>query len=130
MSESPKIIAPPRAGAPKFKGPAMLPGMAMIAIFMLVISVLGAFAALRGILNPQAKYLALPVCTILIVGVFGFLRLKRWGWAIVLGGAIMSCLGYLWMWRITHAIQPVVMAGFMTVFFLYLIRDEVRIRLR
>lgn len=127
MSEPAKT---PRGAAPKFSGPAMLPGMAMIAVFMLVVALLAAFAALNGKMNTQAKYLVLPAATFLLVGVFGFLRLKRWGWAIVLGGTIMSTLGYLWVWRLSHDFRPVVMAGFTTVFFLYLVRDEVRVRLR
>jgi hypothetical protein len=112
----------------KVSGPAMLPGMAMIAIFMLVLALFSAFAALNGRLNAQAKYLVLPAATILLVGVFGFLKLKRWGWAIVLAGTIMAMLGYFWVFRVTHDMHPAVMAGFCLIFFLYLVRADVRDR--
>lgn len=113
-----------------YEGPSMLPGMAMISMFMLMIAMIAAFASLTGKIDPHMKYTVLPIATLLCIGIFGFLRLKRWGWAIVLGGTVIFTIGYFLMWRQSHAIQPIVMSGFSLVFFLYLIREEVRIRLR
>ena len=33
------------------------------------------------------------LCTLLAAGVFGLLRLRRWGWALVLGGCLTLCSG-------------------------------------
>lgn len=115
---------------PKFQGPAMLPGMAMIAFFMLILALFSAFEAVRGPLTTQARYLVLPMATLVVLGVFGFLGRRRWGWAILLGGCVMTMLGYVWVYRTMHDLRPLVMAGFFLVFFLYLVRDEVRIRMR
>lgn len=108
----------------------MLPGMAMIAIFMLIIALTAAFAALNGHVNTQAKYLVLPAATLLVIGIFGFLNRRRWGWSILLGGTVMTMLGYFWVYRVEHDVRPLIMSGFSLIFFLYLVRNEVRDRMR
>lgn len=113
---------------PVVQGPRMLPGMAMISIFMLVVALFGVFGAINGVWNQQGKYVVLPVATLLVVGVFGLLRLKRWGWAIVTAGSLLLSLGYMYGYTVTHDFRLVVMAGFGMVFFLYLVRTEVRER--
>ncbi len=65
----------------------MLPGVAGICMFMLVLTMINAFAALQGKFGDgRGKYGVLVLCTLLAAGVFGLLRLRRWGWALVLGG--------------------------------------------
>ncbi|WP_158942238.1 hypothetical protein [Granulicella sp. S190] len=109
----------------------MLPGVAGICLFMLVVSLVGVVGVLNGQFpGPGARYGVLPVCTMIVVGVFGLLRLKRWGWALVLGGTLMLSLGYIFMSRVTHNSGLLVMAGLALCFFLYLVRTEVRDRLR
>src|SRR5580658_9924494 len=72
----------------------ILPGMAAISMFLLLVTMLNAFAALRGIFGTgPAKYGIFGVCSLLVVGVFGFLRLRRWGWALVTAGCLVMALG-------------------------------------
>ena len=109
----------------------MLPGVAGISLFMLVLTMVNAFAALNGKFGVgSAKYGVLALCTLLAAGVFGLLRLKRWGWALVLGGCLTLCLGNLFVFEKTHAGPYLVQGLFALVFFLYLVRTEVRERLR
>jgi drug/metabolite transporter (DMT)-like permease len=109
----------------------MLPGVAGIALFMLVLTMVNAFAALNGKFGVGAgKYGVLGLCTLLAAGVFGLLRLRRWGWALVLGGCLTLCLGNLFVFEKTHAGPFLVQGLFALVFFLYLVRTEVRDRLR
>ena len=109
----------------------MLPGVAGICMFMLVLTLINAFAALRGSFGGgRGKYGVLMLCTLLAAGVFGLLRLRRWGWALVLGGCLMLCLGNLFVFQKTHAAPFLVQGLFAMVFFLYLVRTEVRDRLR
>ena len=71
-------------GTPAGEAKGMLPGMALIGMYLLVLAMLNAFAAARGSFgNAGAKYTVLAICTLLVVGVFGMLRLLRWGWALV-----------------------------------------------
>lgn len=109
----------------------LLPGMALIAMYLLLLSMLNAFAALRGTFGMGgARYTILFVCTLLVVGVFGLLRLRRWGWALVTAGCLLMAAGYFYGFHRTH-IPPYVINGlFALVFFLYLSRTEVRDRLR
>jgi len=109
----------------------MLPGVAGICLFMLVLTLINAFAALQGKFGTgNGKYGVLVLCTLLAAGVFGLLRLLRWGWALVLGGCLTLCLGNLFVFQKTHA-GPFLLQGlFALVFFLYLVRTEVRDRLR
>jgi hypothetical protein len=113
------------------KAHGMLPGVAGISLFMLVLTVVNAFAALNGKFGVGGgKYGVLALCTLLAAGVFGLLRLRRWGWALVLGGCLTLCLGNLFVFEKTHAGPFLVQGLFALLFFLYLVRTEVRDRLR
>ena len=115
-------------------GPKMLPGMAMIALFVLVYALMNVVAAWRGLFgNGITRYGTLAICSMLVIGVFGLLRLRRWGWALVLGGTLFTAFSYVLRFITAHV--PInqgagllVWAAFFTVFFLYLVRDEVRER--
>ncbi len=117
-------------------GPRLLPGMAMIALFVLVYALMNVIAAWRGLFGyGVTRYGTLGICTMLVVGVFGFLRLRRWGWALVLGGTLFTAFSYVLRFITAHV--PInqgagllIWAAFFTVFFLYLVRDEVRNRVR
>jgi hypothetical protein len=113
------------------KAHGMLPGVAGICLFMLVLTMVNAFAALNGSFGVAAgKCGVLLLCTLLAAGVFGLLRLRRWGWALVLGGCLTLFLGNLFVFEKTHAGPFLVQGMFALVFFLYLVRTEVRERLR
>jgi hypothetical protein len=108
----------------------MLPGMAFIGLYLLLFAMLNAFAALNGIYgHGPARYGILALCSLSVVGVFGFLKLLRWGWAIVMAGFILLASGDLYLFMHTRAGFLIIRALFSLVFFLYLVRPEVRERL-
>jgi hypothetical protein len=108
----------------------MLPGVAGICLFMVVLTIINAVAALQNKFGTgHAKYGVLALCTLLAAGVFGTLRMLRWGWALVLGGCLTLCVGNLFVFEKTHAGQFLLQGLFALVFFLYLVRTEVRDRL-
>jgi hypothetical protein len=118
-------------GVPAGEAKGMLPGMALIGIYLLVLAMLNAFAAARGSFGGgAAKYSILGICTLLAVGVFGLLRLLRWGWAIVSAGCVLMAAGYFYGFHRTHIAPYIIQGLFALVFFLYLSRTEVRERLR
>ena len=109
----------------------ILPGMAAISMFLLLVTMLNAFAALRGIFGTgAAKYGIFGVCSLLVVGVFGFLRLRRWGWALVTAGCLVMALGDLYYFSHSHVAFFIVRALLELCFFLYLVRPQVRERIR
>ncbi len=108
----------------------MLPGIAGISMFMIFMTILNAFGALRGAFGTTAaKYSVLTICTLLAVGVFGLLRLKKWGWAIVTAGTLLLSSGDFFFFEKTKAGFFLIRALLVLCFFLYLVRTEVRERL-
>jgi hypothetical protein len=118
-------------GTPAGEAKGMLPGMAFIGMYLLLLAMLNAFAALHGIFgNGVARYCIFGICTLMVIGVFGFLRLRRWGWAIVAAGFLLLAAGDFYFYSRKHAGFFLIRALFSIVFFLYLSRTEVRERLR
>src|ERR1700744_2543211 len=141
-TESPKASSPEPAedrnfrarhlpGTPAGEARGMLPGMALIGIYLLVLSMLNAFAAASGKFGSgSAKYTILAVCTLLVAGVFGLLKLRRWGWAIVTAGCLLLAAGYFYGFHRTRVAPYITQGLFALCFFLYPSRPEVRERLR
>jgi hypothetical protein len=108
----------------------MLPGIAGIAMFMMFMTVANVYASLAGVYVGPAKYAVLALCTLLAVGVFGLLRLYKWGWALVTAGCLLVGTGFLYEFSKTHVGFFLVQGLFGLMFFLYLVRQETRERLR
>jgi hypothetical protein len=108
----------------------MLPGIAGICMFMIFMTMLNVYAGLHGAFGEgTAKYGVLALCTLLAAGIFGLLRLKKWGWALVTAGCLLLSLGDFFLFEKTHAGFFMVRGLFALLFFLYLVRPEVRERL-
>ena len=108
----------------------MLPGIAGICMFMIFMTMLNVYAGLHGAFGEgTAKYGVLALCTLLAAGIFGLLRLKKWGWALVTAGCLLLSLGDFFWFEKTHAGFFMVRGLFALLFFLYLVRPEVRERL-
>lgn len=117
-------------GTPAGEAQGMLPGVAVIGMYLLVFSMLNAFAAIRNVFGTgSVKFSILGVCTLMVVGIFGILRLRRWGWAIVSAGCVLMAAGYFYGFHASHHLPYIIQGLFALVFFLYLIRPEVRERL-
>jgi hypothetical protein len=109
----------------------MLPGIAGISMFMIFMTILNAFAALRGAFGVgTVKYSVLAICTLLGVGIFGLLRLRKWGWALVTAGCLLLSAGDFYLFERSKTGFFLIRALLVLVFFLYLVRPEVRDRLR
>jgi hypothetical protein len=109
----------------------MLPGVAGICMFMLFLTMVNVYGALLHTYgNGAGKYGVLTICTLLAAGIFGLLRLYRWGWSIVVTGCLLLAAGDLYFYSKTHVAFFVIRGLFELVFFLYLVRTEVRDRLR
>ncbi len=116
---------------PTPSGRGLLPGMAAIAMFLLLVTMLNAFASLHNVFGiGVAKYGILGVCTLLLLGIFGMLKLRRWGWSLVTAGCLLMAGGDLYLFLHNHAGFFAVRGLLELCFFLYLVRPEVRDRLR
>ena len=114
---------------PQSKGQ-MLPGIAAIAMFMIFMTMINVYAAVRGAYGAgPARYGILALCTLLAIGLFGLLRLHKWGWSLVTAGCLLFAAGDFYLFSRMHAGFFLVRGLFILVFFLYLVRTEVRDRL-
>jgi hypothetical protein len=108
-----------------------LPGVAAIACLLLFESGIAFFAMLHFL--QQRSMIAAPifVATLLMFcGGAGLLRRYRWGWAIALANALLTASYSLYLAIAGRAAQPLIPAALYLVFFFYLIRPTVRVRLR
>jgi len=103
----------------------MLPGIAGICMYMLVVAIVGVFGTLRGAFPAMV---VLPICTMIVVGAFGLLRLRRWGWRSS-QQAVSCCPRCMAGWQEHGAPRFWVMAALDFCLFLYLVRQETRARL-
>jgi len=109
----------------------MLPGIAGICLFMIVITSANVYAGLHGAFGAgAAKIGVLGLCTLLAAGIFGLLRLRKWGWALVTAGSLLFAAGDFFYFSKMHLAFLLVRGLFMLVFFLYLVRQETREHLR
>ena len=115
----------------KEKAHGMLPGVAAICMFLLFLTMVNVYGALVGGYGARmGKYAVLMLCTMLAAGIFGLLRLYRWGWSLVLAGCVLLAVGDLYFFTKSHVGFFLLRGLFEMVFFLYLVRVEVRERLR
>ena len=120
----------PVAAAAEDKG-VMLPGVAIIALFLLILTLLNVYGAVSGAFGGgPIKYGVLALCTLLVLGLLGLLRMTRWGYAIVLAGTLLLSASYFYVFSRIHQTFTLVQGFFMLIFFLYLVRPEVRDRMR
>ena len=123
------LPTPQRVIDPAVRGK-LLPGIAGIAIFLLVFTMLNVFAAMSGNFGAgRGKYGVLALCTLLVAGIFGLLKMKRWGWSLVLAGCMLLSFGDFYLYSRVHVLFFLIRGFFMLVFFFYLSRSEVRDRL-
>ncbi|MGC1297654.1 MAG: hypothetical protein WA869_21690 [Alloacidobacterium sp.] len=103
-----------------------LPGMAAVALWMLLLCGVG----LYGVIIHQLPFAAIVLCAFFAAASSGLLRQRRWGWALSLAAAFLSmCYGAYMLVRF-HQPPLIVMVVVNLVFFLYLVRPEVIERLR
>ena len=107
----------------------MLPGIAAIAAFMLLMSVTTFYSGMRYAYGRQ-RFVIFAFTVLFAAAGLGLLRLKRWGWAMTLAASFLAMSIYLWFFLHGHHPQQLIMAAANAVFFLYLMRVDVRLRLR
>jgi uncharacterized membrane protein (DUF2068 family) len=97
-----------------------------VGIYMLLLAFTIIIGVARGHFPPL--YLVFPV--LFIAAGLGLLKLFRWAWTLTLAAVVMLAGFFLWNYASQH--QPVtLMQGLVNlVIFLYLVRTEIRSKLR
>jgi hypothetical protein len=104
----------------------LLPAMAAIAVWMFALALIG----LVSVTMHKLPLIYVVLCAAFAAAGQGLLRLQRWGWALTLAAVFCSAMYGMWMVVKFDQLSLLLMAGLNLVFFLYLVRPEVRARLR
>jgi hypothetical protein len=104
----------------------LLPAMAGIALYMFVLAGVVGFGAATG----RFPRLFLILCVLFVAAAVGLIRLYRWGWALATAASFLLMSYGVWAYIHTRMAAALVMSFLNLIFFLYLVRPEVRDRLR
>jgi uncharacterized membrane protein len=104
-----------------------LPAMAAISLYLLVLAGV-VIVGVVGSRHYPLLFLIFAAC--FIAASTGLLRLKRWAWAMALSAVCLLAVYQFWFFTTQHQAPALVQGLLNLVFFLYLVRTEVRERLR
>jgi hypothetical protein len=98
------------------------PGLIAIALYMLMVAGFTVFYVVKY----QVGFLYLLFPVLFIAGALGLLKMLRWAWALTLAAVALSAGSFFWFYARQHAFQPLMQGLLNLVFFLYLVRTDVR----
>lgn len=104
-----------------------LPGLAAISFYLLILAVVIILGVVSGRHYPP---LFLLVSAALISASAGLILLFRWAWALALSAVFLLAVYNLWFFSSQHQSPALVQGLLNLVFFLYLVRIDVRQRLQ
>lgn len=103
-----------------------LPGIAAISLYMLLLSGVDILGVATGHVPPIYLFFA----TAFIAAGLGLLLLLRWAWALTLAAVMLLAALFLWKFAMQYSPAFLIQGLLNFVFFLYLIRGEVRQKLK
>ena len=124
----PAAVPAGSAVSPKAQKSALLklPGLIAISFYMLLL----AGEVVLNVVQGRAGRLFLLFPALFIAGGLGLTMLLRWAWALALAAATLGTGWCLWSFSAQHNAGFLAQGLLNLVFFLYLVRPEVRNRLR
>ena len=103
-----------------------LPALVAISLYMMILAIVDVVAVVGG----QFRPIYLVLAALFIAAAAGLIMLFRWAWALTLA-AVVLLAGLFFFKFYTDQQFPFVVQGLMNlIFFLYLVRSEVREKLR
>jgi hypothetical protein len=102
-----------------------LPGLIAISLYMMLLAGVVIVRVATGISRPLL--LIFPV--LFVAGALGMLLLLRWAWALTLAAVALLAGWFFWAFMTQHVTDLLVQGLLNLVFFLYLVRTEVREKL-
>jgi len=119
-----KSGSPKSPDSPEYHG--LLPAMAAISLYMFLLAAVVGYGTMTG----RFPKLFLLLCLLFVAAGVGLARLYRWGWALTTAASFLL-MGYgTFLYLRMHMLGALMMSVLNLVFFLYLVRPEVRERLR
>lgn len=103
-----------------------LPGAIAISLYMILLAGVTVVYIVEH--HTAILYLVFPV--LFIAGALGLLMLLRWAWALTLAAIALSSATFLYQFSTEHSFSALMQGLLNLVFFLYLVRTDVREKLR
>lgn len=103
-----------------------VPGLIAISLYMFVLAGIN----ILGVVSGQFGPVLLIFSALFIAAALGLLMLLRWGWALTLAAMVLLVALFLWKFAAVHEFPFAIQGLLNLVFFLYLVRVEVREKLR
>jgi hypothetical protein len=103
-----------------------LPGLIAISLYMLLLSGFTVVSVVEQ--HAGAVYLFFSV--FFVAGALGLLLLLRWAWALTLAAVAILAGSFLWGFSLQHSYPSLVQGLLNLLFFLYLVRTDVRKNLK
>ncbi len=103
-----------------------LPGLIAISLYMLLL----AGVTVVAVMEKRAGFIDLVFSVFFIAGALGLLLLLRWAWALTLAAVAILSGWCLWNFSTQHSLPPLVQGLLNLLFFLYLVRTDVREKLK
>ncbi|MGC1460954.1 MAG: hypothetical protein WA802_02055 [Terracidiphilus sp.] len=103
-----------------------MPGLAAIGLYLAALAGVIVIGVVRG----DYPLLFLVFSALFFAASGGLMLLLRWAWALALAAVLLLAVYNMWLFSSMHLAPSLVQALLSWVFFLYLIRTEVRSKLR
>ena len=103
-----------------------LPGLAAIGLYLAAL----AGVIIVGVVGGHYPPVFLLFSVFFFAASAGLLLLLRWAWALALGAVLLLAVYNMWIFSSQHLVPSLVQGLLNWVFFLYLIRPEVRSKLK
>lgn len=127
-TSTPRTSTAPAPTGRKAQKPSLLklPGLIAISLYMLLLS----GVTVVSVMNHRAGAVYLIFSVLFIAGALGLLLLLRWAWALTLAAVALLSGSFLWGFSLQHSYPSLVQGLLNLLFFLYLVRSDVREKLK
>jgi len=103
-----------------------LPGVIAISLYMILLAGVTVIYIVEH--HTTILYLVFPI--LFVAGGLGLLMLLRWAWALTLAAIALSSATFLYQYAAGHSFSALMQGLLNLLFFLYLVRTDVREKLR
>jgi hypothetical protein len=103
-----------------------LPGLIAISLYMLLL----AGVTVVSVVAQREGFIYLVFSVFFIAGALGLPLLLRWAWALTLAAVAILSGSFLWGFSLQHSYSSLVQGLLNLLFFLYLVRTDVREKLK
>jgi hypothetical protein len=117
---------PSKSSQPQLRDLLPLPGLLAISLYLVML----AAVIILGVAGRHYPPLFLVLSAAFITAAAGLMMLLRWAWAAALSAVFLLACYNAWIFSVQHNAPSLVQGGLNLVFFLYLVRAEVRDKLR